>query len=190
MPSSAHQAPTQSITPLSHQGSVSHRLAISRSSILIIDMSFDFRNFRTLSPKLPIKVHFSFPSHSSPPTLCTLHPFHCLPFHSPFLPLFSLLLSISTTSMSAHELRALPGNERAVSPPKHAPQGRKRLQSNADEATPKRSKATNKDGEEGSIEVEEEPVKTAATKSKDKKGKKSRCVASQYISTCQLITLW
>ena len=63
--------------------------------------------------------------------------------------------------MSAHELRALHGNDRALSPPKHAPRGRKQLQSNADEATPKRSKAANNDGEEGSIEVEKVPVKKA-----------------------------
>jgi hypothetical protein len=50
------------------------------------------------------------------------------------------------------------------------------------------SKAANK-GEEGSIEVEEEQVKEAATKGKGKKGRKPRCVASLYISTCQLITL-
>jgi hypothetical protein len=90
--------------------------------------------------------------------------------------------------MSARELRALHGNERALSPPKQASRGRKRLQSNADKATPKRSKAANK-GEEGSIEVEEEQVKEAAKKGKGKKGIKPRCVASLYISTCQLITL-
>jgi len=56
--------------------------------------------------------------------------------------------------MSACELHALCGNDRALSPLKHAPQGQKWLQSNADEAMPKQSKAANNDGEEGSIEVE------------------------------------
>ena len=82
--------------------------------------------------------------------------------------------------MSARELRALRANESALSPPKQAPRGRKRLQSNADEVTSKRSKAANNDGEEGSIEVEEQPVKKAATKGKGKKEKKSRCVTLQY----------
>ena len=54
------------------------------------------------------------------------------------------------------------------------------FQSNADEVTSKRSKAANNDGEEGSVEVEEQPVKKAATKGKGKKEKKSRCVTLQY----------
>ena len=75
--------------------------------------------------------------------------------------------------MSARELHALRANESALSPPKQAPRGRKRLQSNADEVTSKRSKAANNDGEEGSIEVEEQ-------KGKGNKEKKSRCVTLQY----------
>jgi hypothetical protein len=58
--------------------------------------------------------------------------------------------------------------------------GRKRHQSNADEANPKRSKTTNKDDSEeepeGSVEVQP-PVKKVSTKGKGKKGKKPRCVA-------------
>jgi hypothetical protein len=59
--------------------------------------------------------------------------------------------------------------------------GQKRLQSNADEATTtsKRSKTTNKDDEEGS-EVELQPVKKAATKSKGKKANKPRYVSYPY----------
>ena len=51
--------------------------------------------------------------------------------------------------------------------------------------TSEQSKAANNDGEEGSIEVEEQPVKKAATKGKSKKEKKSRCVAllSKHLPT-------
>jgi len=47
---------------------------------------------------------------------------------------------------------------------------------------PKRSKAANNNGEEGSIEVEKVPVKKAAMEGKGKKGKKTRCVAGFLIS--------
>jgi hypothetical protein len=83
--------------------------------------------------------------------------------------------------MSARELRSLRGRG---SPPKHAPGGRKRLQSNADEATPKRPKTTNNSEEEGSIEEEQpekRPVKKAATKGKGKKGKQTRFVVYPYM---------
>jgi hypothetical protein len=56
--------------------------------------------------------------------------------------------------------------------------GRKRLQSNADEATAKRSKTAQEDSEEENIEVEQQPVKKTATKGKGKKGK--RCVSYFY----------
>jgi FKBP-type peptidyl-prolyl cis-trans isomerase len=60
--------------------------------------------------------------------------------------------------------------------------GRKRLQSNADEAlaTAKRSKNTNTDEEEGDIEVEQQPVKKTTTKGKGKGAKKLRCVTYSY----------
>ena len=76
--------------------------------------------------------------------------------------------------MSTRELCSSRGQS---SPPKHAPGGRKRLQSNADEATPKRSKMTNDDEEEGGIEVDQQTVKKVATKGKGKKGKNPRFVA-------------
>ena len=67
--------------------------------------------------------------------------------------------------MSVRELRSMRG-------------GRKRLQSNGDEVTPKRSKTTNNDLDDGGNyeEQAEQPVKKAATQGKAKKGKKSRFV--------------
>ena len=53
--------------------------------------------------------------------------------------------------------------------------GQKRVQSNTDEATTKRSKTAQ---EEENIEVEQQPVKKTATKGKVKKGK--RCVPYLY----------
>jgi hypothetical protein len=55
--------------------------------------------------------------------------------------------------------------------------GRKRLQSNADEVIAKRSRTTNNDDdEESEVTVEPQQLKKAATKSKGKKGKQTRCV--------------
>jgi hypothetical protein len=78
--------------------------------------------------------------------------------------------------MSARELRSLRGSQN--SPPKLAPGGRKRLQSNADEATPIRLKTTNNNEED----VEQQPVKKAAMKGKGKKGKKARFVAYLFMT--------
>jgi hypothetical protein len=92
--------------------------------------------------------------------------------------------------MSARELRSLCGSQ--ISPPKLVLQGRKRLQSNADEATPKRSKTTNNDEDIEVEHAEQQPVKTAAKKGKDKKGKKTRFVAYPYMRfmvTYQLTTI-
>jgi hypothetical protein len=79
--------------------------------------------------------------------------------------------------MSTRKLCSLRGSQ--ISPPKLAPGGRKRLQSNADEATPKRSKTTNNDEDSEVERAEQQPVKKAATKGKDK-GKKNRFVAYPY----------
>jgi len=81
--------------------------------------------------------------------------------------------------MSARELRALSATHMDVSPPKR--KGRKRLQSNADEATSKRTKTTNNDAsdeESGGVgQQSAKKVKGKGTAHKVKKGKKSRCVA-------------
>jgi hypothetical protein len=81
--------------------------------------------------------------------------------------------------MSARELRSLRGSQ--TSPPER---GRKRLRSNADEATTKRLKATGDDEEDGSIES----VKKVATKGKGKnsKGKTTRFVMHPFIQTYEL----
>lgn len=91
--------------------------------------------------------------------------------------------------MSARELRSglVRGTDRA-----DAPGGRKRLQSNADEAAPKRPKTVNNDEEEESNEEEEQPVRKAATKGKGKKGKKPMFVTYPYerlVAAYQLTTL-
>jgi hypothetical protein len=77
--------------------------------------------------------------------------------------------------MSARELCSLRITDRSPSPPKG---GQKRLQSNADEAAPKRSKTTNDNEKEESVEEEQQPVavKKVATRGNGKKGKKPRYV--------------
>jgi hypothetical protein len=65
--------------------------------------------------------------------------------------------------MSTRELRSLGGTDR--------PGGRKRLQSNADEVSAKRTKTNDNDSDD-----EEQPVKKVAMKGKGKKGKKPRYV--------------
>ena len=86
--------------------------------------------------------------------------------------------------MSARELRSssLRGSQSSLP---LAERGRKRLRSNADEATPKRLKATGNDEEDGSTKVEQQSVKKAATKGKGKdlKGKTTRFVTHPYIRT-------
>lgn len=78
------------------------------------------------------------------------------------------------------QLRSLRSTDRAPTPPKDAPGGRKRLQSNPDETTAKRSKTINNSEKEESTEEEQQPVKKAATKGKGKKGKKNRFVTYSY----------
>jgi hypothetical protein len=88
--------------------------------------------------------------------------------------------------MSARELRSLRGSQ--ISPPKLVPGARKRLQSNADEAIPKRSKTTNNDEDIEGEPAEQQPVKKAAKKGEDKKGKKTRFVAYPYTSDLWSLT--
>ena len=65
--------------------------------------------------------------------------------------------------MSTRELRSLGGTDR--------PGGRKRLQSNTDDVSAKRTKTNDNDSDDEEQPVKK-PVKKAATKGKGKKGKK------------------
>ena len=109
--------------------------------------------FRTLNPTLSFFIPTFIPL--IPPTVCR----HLVHHHQ-------------STLMSLCELRSIRGRDRARSPSKQTLGGRKRLQSDTDEATPKRSKTH--DEEEGSNEIEHQPA--AATKGKGKKGKNLRWV--------------
>lgn len=130
-----------------------------------------------------VHLRFSLPP-CLPPPLSESLPLFAVPLYQ-----LESTLIILMSSSRARELRSLRSTDRAPSPPKYAPGGRKRLQSNADEVIPKRSKTANRDNDEDDDDdLEQQPVKKAATKSKGKKGKNTRFVMVAY-RTYQLTTL-